>query len=1402
MMRNEINEPRVKGIHMCNERMEASGENAADPTELLESVQGQDHTSEHQGEKTGAKVFAGTTDPAEAEEWLRNTERVLDRIECTPEQRLRYAVSLFEKDALDWWETVPGSKNRPITLTWNDFLKEFADKYTPPVYRNRKKVEFLELKHNELSVAGYELQFVRLSKYALEESYSALLEAALRAEETSLERSSTEAKRKKLADNLNPSSGQSGVVSFRGSGSQRGKDRVQLDRSVEDLFPLVPLAVGDILVNIGKPNQLYVIVAINQDILSGIVLHGEIMPGDLRLQDQAVWGILQQTGTSRGRGRGGRGSGNISTISTGQSSQPQPQARVYAITKEQAPTAPEVITGSFSICSSNAHVLIDPGSSCSFISYDFASRVHASIEPLGHDLYVSMPAGGVILVNRVVRSCPVIVEGVTLYADLVVINLRDFDVILGMDWLASNHALVDCQTKEVAVGINEQMNTVIVGERKVIPNCLISAVTAFNLIKEGCEAYLASVHDTTKVRLGVLEVPVVREFSNIFPEELPVLPPHREIDFEIETIPGAAPISIAPYRMAPSELKELKKQLEELLDKGFIRPSISPWGAPVLFIKKKDGTEGATMFSKIDLRSGYWQLQIEEGSIPKTAFRTRYDHYEFVVMPFGLTNAPAAFMSLMNKTLQPFLDQFVIVFIDDILIYSRSPEEHEQHLRTVLQILREKRLYAKFSKCEFWMEEIAFLGHVASKEGVQPNPAKVKAILEWEAPKNVSEVRSFLGLADYYRRFIKDFSVVTKPLTNLLKKNVPFNWNDRCAQSFEELKKRLTSAPILALPSGDGGYVVYTDASRQGLGYVLMQHGKVIAYASRQLRPHEMNYPTHDLELAAIYIPTQKELNLRQRKWIELLNDYDCTIDYHPGKANIVADALSRKTVDQLAGMICYNVEYLTAVRAMKVHFSVDGDLLLATMQVKPSLKIKIKDAQDKDPYLQKVKNRVQEGKNDQFIIQDDGTLSNGKRMCVPNVEELRIEIMHEAHYAPYAMHPGSTKIYRDLRPYYWWPAMKKDVAEFVAKCLTCQQVKAEHQAPAVEKITMDFVIGLPRTFRKHDAVWVIVDRLTKSAHFLAIRQNDSLDKLAELYVSDIVRLHGIPTSIVSDRDPRFTSHFWGSLQKALGTKLYFSTAFHPQTDGQSERTIQILEDMMRACVIEYRGNWDDHLPLMEFAYNNSFHSSIGMAPYEALYGRNRRSPICWDIEGLRQLEGPELVQKTVDKIQTVKKCLKAAQDRQKSYVDKHRREMEYEVGEKVFLKVSPWRGILRFGRQEKLSPRYIGPYEITERVGPLAYRLALPAELSQIHDVFHVSMLRRYRSDPSHILREPKIEISEGLTYVEEPTEILDRSIKKLRNKEIPMVKVKWSHHSPREATWEVEENMREKYPYLLPEP
>lgn len=335
-----------------------------------------------------------------------------------------------------------------------------------------------------------------------------------------------------------------------------------------------------------------------------------------------------------------------------------------------------------------------------------------------------------------------------------------------------------------------------------------------------------------------------------------------------------------------------------------------------------DQLQGASVFSKIDLRSRYHQLKIKQDDIPKTAFRTRYGHFEFLVMPFGLTNAPAAFMDMMNRIFQPYLDRFVVVFIDDILVYSKNKKDHEEHLKIILQTLREKQLYAKFKKCEFWLDQVSFLGHIISREGVSVDPVKIEAIKNWPQLTNVKEIRSFLGLAGYYRRFVEGFSKIAVPLTMLTRKGIKFIWGESQKRSFQELKDRLTSAPVLAMPSGTEGYVIYSDACKQGLGCVLMQHERVIAYASRQLRNHEKNYLTHDLELAAVvfalkiwrhylygvscviytdhkslkYIFTQKELNMRQRRWLELIKDYDLTIQYHPGKANVVADALSRKS--------------------------------------------------------------------------------------------------------------------------------------------------------------------------------------------------------------------------------------------------------------------------------------------------------------------------------------------------------------------------------------------------------------------------------------------------------------------------------------------------------------------------
>ena len=422
-----------------------------------------------------------------------------------------------------------------------------------------------------------------------------------------------------------------------------------------------------------------------------------------------------------------------------------------------------------------------------------------------------------------------------------------------------------------------------------------------------------------------------------------------------------------------------------------------------------------------------------------------------------------------------------------------------------------------------------------------------------------------------------------------------------------------------------------------------------------------------------------------------------------------------------------------------------------------------------------------------EVTIGADGVLRLQDRLCVPNVDELRKKILEEAHSSRYSIHPGATKMYRDLRQHYWWRRMKKDIVEYVARCLNCQQVKYEHQRPGGllqqmtipewkwERITMDFVVGLPRTLRKFDAVWVIVDRLTKSAHFIPVVTTYTSERLAQIYIQEIVRLHGVPISIISDRGPQFTSHFWRAVQSELGTRVELSTAFHPQTDGQSERTIQILEDMLRACVIDFGGQWDRFLPLAEFAYNNSYQSSIEMAPFEALYGRRCRSPIGWFEPGEAKLYGTDLVRDALEKVKLIQERLRTAQSRQKSYADQKARDISFMVGEKVLLKVSPMKGIMRFGKKGKLSPRFIGPFEVLKRVGEVAYELALPPSLSGVHPVFHVSMLRKYHADLSHVLDFSTVQLDNSLGYEEEPIAIVDKQVRQLRSKRISAVKVQW---------------------------
>ncbi|KAL0546561.1 hypothetical protein IC582_016472 [Cucumis melo] len=1381
--------------------------------------------------------------------WLSSLETIFRYMKCPEDQKVQCAVFMLTDRGTAWWETTERMLGGDVSqITWQQFKESFYAKFFSASLRDAKRQEFLNLEQGDMTVEQYDAEFDMLSCFAPEMIATEAARAdkfvrGLRLDIQGLVRAfrpATHADALRLAVDLSlQERAYSSKTAGRGSTSRQKRKAEQQPvpvpqrnfRSGGEIrsFQQKPFEAGEAAR--GKPL---------------CTTCGKHHLGRCLFGTRTCFKCRQEGHTAN------RCPLRLTGIAQNQGAGAPHQGRVFATNKTEAEKAGTVVTGTLPVLGHYALVLFDSGSSHSFISSAFVSHARLEVEPLHHVLSVSTPSGECMLSREKVKACQIEIAGHVIEVTLIVLDMLDFDVILGMDWLAANHASIDCSCKEVTFNLPSMASFKFKGGgSKSLPQ-VISAIRASKLLSQGTWGILASVVDTREADVSLSSEPVVRDYPDVFPEELPGLPPHREVEFAIELEPGTVPISRAPYRMAPAELKELKVQLQELLDKGFIRPSVSPWGAPVLFVKKKDGSmrlcidyrelnkvtvknryplpriddlfdqlQGATVFSKIDLRSGYHQLRIKDEDVPKTAFRSRYGHYEFIVMSFGLTNAPAVFMDLMNRVFREFLDTFVIVFIDDILIYSKTEAEHEEHLRMVLQTLRDNKLYAKFSKCEFWLKQVSFLGHVVSKAGVSVDPAKIEAVTGWTRPSTVSEVRSFLGLAGYYRRFVENFSRIATPLTQLTRKGAPFVWSKACEDSFQTLKQKLVTAPVLTVPDGSGSF------------------GKVVAYASRQLKSHEQNYPTHDLELAAVvfalkiwrhylygekiqiftdhkslkYFFTQKELNMRQRRWLELVKDYDCEILYHPGKANVVADALSRK-VSHSAALITRQAPLHRDLERAEVAVSVRAvTMQLAQLTLQPTLRQRIIDAQSNDPYLVEKRGLAEAGQTAEFSLSSDGGLLFERRLCVPSDSAVKTELLAEAHSSPFSMHPGSTKMYQDLKRVYWWRNMKREVAEFVSKCLVCQQVKAPRQKPAGllqplsipewkwENVSMDFITGLPRTLRGFTVIWVVVDRLTKSAHFVPGKSTYTASKWAQLYMSEIVRLHGVPVSIVSDRDARFTSKFWRGLQTAMGTRLDFSTAFHPQTDGQTERLNQVLEDMLRACALEFPGSWDSHLHLMEFAYNNSYQATIGMAPFKALYGKCCRSPVCWGEVGEQRLMGPELVQSTNEAIQKIRSRMHTAQSRQKSYADVRRKDLEFEIGDKVFLKVAPMKGVLRFERRGKLSPRFVGPFEILERIGPVAYRLALPPSLSTVHDVFHVSMLRKYVPDPSHVVDYEPLEIDENLSYVEQPVEVLAREVKTLRNKEIPLVKVLWRNHRVEEATWEREDDMRSRYPELFEE-
>ena len=966
---------------------------------------------------------------------------------------------------------------------------------------------------------------------------------------------------------------------------------------------------------------------------------------------------------------------------------------------------------------------------------------------------------------------------------------------------------------------------------------------------------------TANSQVDQLVKQTLSQFNDVFPPDLPNrLPPERDFDFKIDLYPDSSPPSRATYRMSPSELDELKKQLDDLIAHGFIRPSKSPYGAPVLFVKKKDGTvrmcvdyralnqitiknkyplprqdelfdrlHGAKWFSKIDLRSGYHQIRIQPEDIEKTAFRTRYGHFEYLVLPFGLTNAPSTFMHMMQQIFAPYLDSFVIVFIDDILIYSKTKEEHEQHLQQVLTLLRQHKLYAKENKCEFFKQEISFLGHRFTSEGVKMDQEKVKAMMEWPVPKSPTEVLSFLGLAGYYRRFVKNFSKIAAPISDLIKKDIPYVWTEKQQNAFETLKHQLSTAPILISPDPSLPYTVTTDASGFAVGAVLTQdqgHGQQpIAFMSKKMQPAEINYNVRNQEMLAImcalrewrhylhgskfkfivktdhqslqyFLKPSNQLTGREARWSEFAQEFDFDIVYVPGNTNIVADGLSRRADHRPSTPPSIDPPQINYVASSIFPSDIINQIKGAYAADDTACKF-IADPPTNCSFI-----------NDILYFTD--------KIYIPNDQSLKTKLLHECHDSITSGHVGVAKATALLKQKCYWPNMHEDVKKYIAGCVSCQSNKHSNQLPAGQlqplpipdkrwqQITMDLITQLPKTKSGNDAIVVWVDKLSKMVHYAATTTNIDAPGLATLTFHNVVRLHGIPLSIITDRDPRFTSHFWQNLWKLAGTKLNMSTAYHPQSDGQTERANQTLEAMLRSYVNIHHNDCDTLLTSVEIAYNNSVQASTGFSPFYLNYGQEIDMPLAHSLPSVNDINSApnptsiELLHRLKDNIDKAKQLMVEAQERQKKYADQSRRELTFDVGDMVMLSTSNLRKV---GRAAKLLPRYIGPYPIAQVISSTAYKLTLPPEMTQ-HPTFHVSLLKPYINgresfpDRDQIIRPAPEKLDSGEDAFE-----VEAIVGKQKRGRVWKYLVKWTGYPEWENTWQPASQMVEQVPDLVNE-
>ena len=1113
-----------------------------------------------------------------------------------------------------------------------------------------------------------------------------------------------------------------------------------------------------------------------------------------------------------------------------------------------------------------ALILIDSGSTHDFVSAEFAQEHNLETQTMDGSFTITLADGTtstrpLVLTKPLSLALPNLREVQT----FTVFPLSRYDVILGKPWLAKNNPAINYRTNEVTIGNSQSWIAQLTLDNHSstpdeTPNVQLNFITgkqARHSLRQGEEGFLAYVSSADSPGTRPTEFNVdatghhrnellnlLNEYRDVLPQELPQsLPPERSINHDIDLVPGSSPPSRAPYRLSKPFMDELQKQITALLERGFIEPSKSPFGAPVFFVKKADGSlrlvcdwrelnritikneaclpnmddlfdsiQGSKFFSKLDLHSGYNQVRIREGDIPKTAINTPLGHFQFRVMGFGLCNAPATFQALMNDILRPYLRRFVVVFLDDILIFSKSWEDHLMHIRTILESLRKQQLFCKPAKCLFGSLKILYLGHMLTGQSISPDPKKLQSVEEWPIPESVTQVRSFLGFANYFRRFIKNYADIAKPLDEITGKGARFSWNDERQKAFEDLKSALICAPVLLLADVSKPFRVFTDASDSYIAGALMQESKdswhPVAFASRKLSPAEKNYTIVEKETlavvfalqcwrlylfqhfdlftdnqAVVYLRSKPNLRPREARWAEFLADYHFSVHHIPGEVNI-ADPLTR--------------QFPTSSQLNSLEFSLD---------IHPDEAEGISKGYQDDAELSHIIERLTSSKTDAFherYFWDENNerlflvTSDPARLCIPK-GEIRLKLLQENHDCVAAGHPGRDRTLWNLAKHFYWPRMGTSVKDFVRSCETCQRSKSSRTKQGLlqplpipdhpwENLSMDFIMGLPKTAQGNNAVLTFVDRLTKYVHLIPTTSNIGAEGAALLYLNHIFVVHGFSKSIVSD--PRFTASFFKEIFDRLGCKLQMSTANHPQTDGQTERINRVVGDTLRAIVNHQQSNWDELLPFTQFSINNSPQCSTGHSPFFLNHGQD---PLTFaSLVDARTRERTRRDKSAAEHwltlrheaISLAKDELTAAQARQAMYSDRGRKRLSLSVGDKVLVHreylITPE---ARDRPCEKLRPKWYGPFSITEVVSPNAFRLQLPHQL-RCHPVFNVSALKKYHENTFEgRYSEPPPPITDLDGY---ERFIVERILNHRDNRRGRQYLVKWTGYQ--DATWEPE--------------